>query len=73
MASPLDISVCYECSSPLPEHPYTCEKYTNPDITLNFCSEYCVATYEENGYMEAEEDYYCGEREVDSDPCDYER
>lgn len=67
----IDPTVCYECSKKIvTPDAFTMGKYTNPDVTLQFCSDDCLANYAENCYMEAEEDYYCGEREVDSDPYD---
>jgi hypothetical protein len=35
--------------------------------TLHFCSQDCLDEHDDNP---PDEDYYCGEREVDSDPYD---
>lgn len=52
------------------EASFTMPQFTNHDVILYFCSQGCKDDYESNGFMEGEEDYYSGEREVDSDPYD---
>jgi hypothetical protein len=58
----VDSPACYECEFAIPDgvqYLFQCKQ---------FCSQKCMDNYEANGYLEGEEDYYCGEREVDSDP-----
>jgi hypothetical protein len=64
-----EADVCHDCGGTLPTGgaEFACPGFTD-GILKHFCSEDCMNHYEANGYMEAEEDYYCGE---DSDPYDY--